>query len=56
MKQYHEQNYPVSIEVKVSFSGFTFEDEIKGPNEGHVLYLAKLNWPDAVDIKIIVDN
>jgi len=57
MKSYHEQNYPVSINVSVTFSLFdeddTFEDSIKGLNEGHALYLARLNWPDAVIIEII---
>lgn len=59
MKTYHEQRYQVSIKVRVTiatliFGGVeteVFEDEIKGLNRGHALYLAQKNWPDATCIQ-----
>ncbi len=48
MKSYHEQKYKHSQAVRVIFAdGDEIEDEIKGLNKGHALYLAELNWPDA---------
>jgi hypothetical protein len=48
MKTFEEQNYPCTIEVKVLWSdGDSITDQIKGLNEGHALYLAKLNWESA---------
>ncbi len=48
MKSYHEQAYKHSQTVRVILeSGDEFEDEIKGLNKGHALYLAHLNWPGA---------
>lgn len=56
MKNYYEQNYPVSIKVTLTFKAFgqewTCEDEIKGLNPGHALHLAGINWPDAISITI----
>lgn len=47
-KTYWEQNYKHSQVVRVVFEdGTEFDDEIKGLNKGHALYLAKLNWPGA---------
>lgn len=51
MKAYHEQRYPVAIDVLVAIhnpDGTVCEswvDGIKGLNVGHALYLARLNWP-----------
>lgn len=57
MKDYYEQNYPISIDVRVTFkTAFgldTFTDSIKGLNEGHALYLARINWEDAASIEVI---
>ena len=51
MKAYEEQNYPVSVPVRVTWAdGMTHEDEIKGLNIGHALHLAHLNWPDALTV------
>ena len=48
MKNYEEQKYKHSQLVRVIFSGGDeIEDEIKGLNKGHALYLAQLNWPGA---------
>jgi hypothetical protein len=51
MKSYEEQNYPVSVPVRVTWAdGLIHEDEIKGLNIGHAIFLARLNWPDAATI------
>ena len=48
MKSYYEQKYKHSQTVRVIFAdGEEIEDEIKGLNKGHALYLAQLNWPEA---------
>ena len=48
MKSYYEQKYKHSQLVRVIFAdGEEIEDEIKGLNKGHALYLAQLNWPEA---------
>lgn len=48
MKSYYDQNYKHSQAVRVTLEdGDVFEDEIKGLNAGHALYLARLNWVGA---------
>lgn len=48
MKSYYEQNYKHSQLVRVVFEdGSEIEDEIKGLNKGHALYLAGRNWVGA---------
>ncbi len=48
MKTYEEQKYKHSQTVRVIFEdGSEIEDEIKGLNKGHALYLAEKNWPGA---------
>jgi len=48
MKTYEEQNYKHSQLVRVIFEdGSEMEDEIKGLNKGHALYLARKNWEGA---------
>jgi hypothetical protein len=45
MKPFEEQKYKHSQKVRIILSsGEDFEDEIKGLNKGHALYLAKKNW------------
>lgn len=62
MKTYQEQNYPVSVKVRVhrqfhwaDRNGYyySFVDHIKGLNPGHALYLAGLNWEGADRIERI---
>jgi len=48
MKDYNEQRYTVSINVRVTLGDMTWTDAIKGLNVGHALYLARLNWPTAI--------
>jgi len=66
MKGYDEENYPVSINVRVIFLDIIIgyrsgkyttqdnihEDSIKGLNRGHAMWRAKSNWPGAL-IEII---
>ena len=53
-KSYHEQNYPCSIDVKITWEdSMTHTDSIKGLNEGHALHRAAWNWPDAEKIEKI---
>ena len=48
MKTFEEQRYKHVQLVRVIFAnGDEIEDEIKGLNKGHALYLAQLNWPEA---------
>ncbi len=53
MKGFYEQKYKciVAVRVKYDFMDW-FEDEIKGLNDGHALYLARVNWPGAIVEKI----
>lgn len=52
-KDFEEQKYPKSYEVKVSFpNGDSHLDEVKGLNQGHALSRAKGNWPDASNIEV----
>jgi hypothetical protein len=54
VKGYHEQNYPVSLSVRVRWNdGLVHEDEVKGLNPGHALSLAWDNWIDAESITAI---
>ncbi len=47
-KSYEEQKYKHSQCVRVILEdGQDFEDEIKGLNKGHALWLAEKNWPGA---------
>ena len=51
---YDDLRYPVSIDVRVSWAdGLVHFDSIKGLSEGHALYLAWLNWPDAAHIWLV---
>ena len=56
LKSFHEQKYPVTIEVLVRgcISGKPFTDQIKGLNIGHALYLAKDNWGCPVEFVRVV--
>lgn len=48
MKSYEEQKYKHTQLVRVIFEdGSEIEDEIKGLNKGHALYLASKNWVGA---------
>lgn len=53
---YDEQNYPMSIPVRLRFGDETVEDEIKGMNRAHAMERARRNWPDADDIQFSVDD
>lgn len=55
MKTYDEQNYPVSIDVRVSYPGNIWLDGVKGLNVGHAMYLASENWPGA-EIELIKEG
>jgi radical SAM superfamily enzyme YgiQ (UPF0313 family) len=46
-KSFFDQNYPVTIKVKVTMPDQTFEDEIKGLNVYHALERANRNWDGA---------
>lgn len=46
MKEYDEQNYPISLALVLRFDdGEEWEDGIKGLNIGHALYRVRWNWP-----------
>ena len=47
MKSFEQQQYKHIQAVRVTIGEDVFEDEIKGLNRGHAMYLAGLNWVDA---------
>ncbi len=52
-KSFNDQKYKVTVHVLVVWAdGDAIEDEIKGLNTGHALYLAHLNWPTAKTINV----
>lgn len=51
MKSFSEQEYSFTLAISITIDNFTFQDEIKGLNRGHALYLARLNWPEATRIQ-----
>ncbi len=51
-KGFHEEKYPVTVNVRVTFSNDNvIEDSIKGLNEGHAMARAAGNWSSAVKIE-----
>lgn len=49
MKNYHEQAYPTSILVRVTWpDGSCHVDSIKGLNAGHAMCQARWNWHGAL--------
>jgi len=53
-RDYYEQRYPVAVAVRITWDdGMIHDDEIKGLNVGHALYLARRNWSDAASIEAV---
>jgi hypothetical protein len=53
-KGFEQQGFPVTIQVKVTFSdGTTHFDAVKGLNAGQALARAGSNWPAAQSIEIV---
>jgi hypothetical protein len=54
MKSYSEQRYPAAYMVRLTWADMTTDyDGIKGLNEGHALWRAHDNWPDAIAVEIV---
>jgi len=48
MKTYDQQKYPFSQRLLIQWRDGLFHfDSGKGLNQGHILYLARKNWPGA---------
>ena len=49
MTTYHEQRYPYTICVRITFDsdGYSFVDHSNGLNAGHALYRARDCWENA---------
>jgi hypothetical protein len=60
-KNFYEQRYKHVEKLRITMPDFNgepdvFEDEIKGLNRGHALYLARLNWKEALKIEPVEDD